>query len=43
MIVPMDYRIIHTLVTSIRSNIIDKYNAKKDFDAPKEMKNCGNT
>lgn len=38
MIVPMDYRIIHTLVTSIRSNIIDKYNAKKDFDAPKEMK-----
>ena len=38
MIVPMDYRIIHTLVTSIRSNIIDKYNSKKDFDAPKEMK-----
>ena len=38
MVVPMDYRIIHTLVTSIRSNIIDKYNAKKDFDAPKEMK-----
>ena len=38
MIVPMDYRIIYTLVASIRSNIIDKYNGKKDFDAPKEMK-----
>ena len=34
----MDYRIIYTLVTSIRSKIIDKFNSKKDFDAPKEMK-----
>ena len=38
MIVPMDYRIIHTLVSSIRNNLIEKYKSKKDFDAPKEMK-----
>ncbi len=38
MIVPMDYRIIYTLVSSIRTNLIDKFKSKKDFDAPKEMK-----
>ena len=38
MIVPMDYRIIHTLVSSIRTNLIDKFKSKKNFDAPKEMK-----
>ena len=38
MIVPMDYRIIHTLVSSIRNNLIEKFKSKKDFDAPKEMK-----
>ena len=34
----MEYKIIHTLVSSIRNNLIDKFKSKKDFDAPKEMK-----
>jgi len=38
MIVPMEYRLIYTLVSSIRANLIEKFKSKKDFDAPKEMK-----
>ena len=38
MIVPMDYRIIHTLVSSIRNSLIEKFKSKKNFDAPEEMK-----
>ena len=38
MIVPMDYRIIYTLVSTIRTNLVERFSSKKDFDAPKEMK-----
>ena len=38
MIIPMNYQIIHTLVSFIRFNLINEYKSKKDFDAPKMMK-----
>ena len=38
MIIPMNYQIIHTLVSFIRINLINEHRSKKDFDAPKMMK-----
>ena len=38
MIIPMNYQIIHTLVSFIRFNLINEHKSKKDFDAPKMMK-----
>ena len=37
LIVPMNYQIIHTLVTFIRTNLITEYKSKKNFDAPKAL------
>ena len=36
-IVPMNYQIIHTLVSFIRINLINEYKSKKNFDAPKAL------
>lgn len=38
LIIPMNYQIIHTLVSFIRVNLINEHKSKKDFDAPKMMK-----
>ncbi|MBD1139512.1 DUF2130 domain-containing protein [Pelagibacterales bacterium SAG-MED46] len=38
LIIPMNYQIIHTLVSFIRVNLINEYKSKKDFNAPKMMK-----
>ncbi len=37
LIVPMNYQIIHTLVTFIRTNLITEYKSKKNFNAPKAL------
>ena len=36
-VIPMNYQIIHTLVSFIRTNLISEYNSKKSFDAPKAL------
>tara|TARA_B100000989_G_scaffold187387_1_gene140984 strand:- start:1307 stop:2440 length:1134 start_codon:yes stop_codon:yes gene_type:complete len=38
LIIPMNYQIIHTLVSFIRVNLINEHKSKKDFNAPKMMK-----
>ena len=38
MIIPMNYPIIHMLVSFIKVNLINEHKSKKDFDAPKMMK-----
>ena len=38
MIIPMNYPIIHMLVSFIKANLINEHRSKKDFDAPKMMK-----
>lgn len=38
MIIPMNYPIIHMLVSFIKVNLINEHRSKKDFDAPKMMK-----
>ena len=38
MIIPMDYKIIHTLISMLRTNLISAFLNKKEFDAPKELK-----
>ena len=37
-IIPMNYPLIHSLVSPLRSHLIQEANKKKDFDAPREMK-----
>ena len=37
-IIPMNYPIIHMLVSFIKTNLINEHKSKKDFDAPKMMK-----
>ena len=37
-IIPMNYPIIHMLVSFIKTNLISEHKSKKDFDAPKMMK-----
>jgi hypothetical protein len=37
-IIPMNYPLIHTVVSPLRSHLIQEANKKKDFDAPREMK-----
>ena len=37
-IIPMNYPLIHTVVSPLRSHLIQEANQKKDFDAPREMK-----
>ena len=36
-IVPMNYQIIHTVVSFVRINLINEYKSKKNFDAPKAL------
>ena len=38
MIIPMNYQIIHTLVSFIRINLVNEHKTKQNFDAPKMMK-----
>jgi len=37
MIIPMNYQIIHTVVSFIRINLVNEYKSKKSFDAPKAL------
>mgnify|MGYP001185795858 CR=1 FL=1 len=37
-IIPMNYPLIHTVVSPLRNYLIQEANKKKDFDAPREMK-----
>ena len=37
MIIPMNYQIIHTLVSFIRINLVNEHKSKKEFDAPKAL------
>ena len=37
-VIPMDYRIIHLMISSIRSRLIQSLNQNKEIDVPRDMK-----